>query len=299
MAKEYLFFDMECADGTHVCSVGYVLCDRTFAVREKKDLLINPECPFRLSREGFDPFVQLAYSEKEFYDSPTFAKTYKTLAALFTAPDRVILGHSISSDLHYLTSACARYHKPQLLPDVYDTQKFYAKYKEEKQVRSLEAIVADLEIDTSRLCEHKSCDDAEMSMLVAKELCARLDCDIDELLQNNRDGIVRGKDVLLAKALRDIKKQHPTTRRVPSVCLGDTDDYDLDRRIRLIEHVYSRGYTYTDSPKKCRIFVCLGASGARENLCDETVAAGKRVRKMTREEFSKLLGVPVDEHGGI
>lgn len=301
MANEYMFFDMECADGTHVCSVGYVICDAAFVVREKRDMLIDPQCKFKLSRAGFDPWIRLAYPEKAFYDSPTFAARYTELQALFTAPDRVFLGHSILSDLHFLAAACARYHKPQLLPDVYDTQKFYAAYTEQKQMRSLEAIVQDLGIDASHLCEHKSCDDAEMSMLVAKELCARYECTLPALLQKHRGTVVRGKDAVLAQAVRHLKKQypHPPNRRVPAVCLGDTDDYDVDARIRLAQALYRKGYAYAESVAKCRFFVSFGYSGAREEAFAKAVAAGKRIRKITPDELSRMLGVTVDSRGGI
>ena len=50
----YLFFDIECADGTHMCSFGYVLVDEKFNILEKDDILINPKCAFRLGRDEFD-----------------------------------------------------------------------------------------------------------------------------------------------------------------------------------------------------------------------------------------------------
>lgn len=297
-AMEYLFFDMECADGTHICSLGYVLTDASFSVREKKDILINPACPFKLSRAGFDPWIRLAYTEKQFYANPTFAERYDEIRSLLCAPNRILLGHSITSDLNFLVKACTRYDLPLLLPDVYDTQHMYATYKEEKQARSLEYIVADLGADTTCLTEHKSCDDAEMAMLTAKRLCELRNCTLAELLEQNPHSKVCGKSIVLARVIREHKKAFPKSRRAPLVCLGDTPDYDLDRRTRLIEHIFTRGYGYTDTPAKCRYFVDFGYGGARKNACAAAEKEGKRIRVITAQELSDMLHVPVDALGG-
>ena len=298
IAMQYLFFDMECADGTHICSLGYVLTDAYFSVREKKDILINPDCPFKLSRAGFDPWIRLAYTEKQFYAHPKFPARYDEIRSLLCAPDRVLLGHSITSDLNFLIKACMRYDLPLLLPDVYDTQLMYARYKAEKQARSLEYIVADLGADTTHLTEHKSCDDAEMAMLTAKRLCELSGCTLAELLAQNPQSKVCGRSIVLARAVRENKKAYPKSRHAPVVCLGDTPDYDLDRRIRLINRIFARGYGYTDNPAKCRYFVDFGGNGERKNACAAAEKEGKRIRKITPRELSDMLRAPVDAFGG-
>ena len=35
----YLYFDIECCDGKHICSFGYVITDENFNILEKKILL--------------------------------------------------------------------------------------------------------------------------------------------------------------------------------------------------------------------------------------------------------------------
>ena len=45
---EYLFFDIECCDGNHICSFGYVIINSDFEILEKRDLVINPEKVFKL-----------------------------------------------------------------------------------------------------------------------------------------------------------------------------------------------------------------------------------------------------------
>lgn len=295
---DYLFFDIECADGIHICSVGYVLTDEAFCVREKKDILVNPACPFKLSRAGFDPYVKLAYPQKQFYANPDFARRYETLRALLCAPDRVTLGHSVGSDLSFLEKACARYGLPPILPDVYDTQQMYARYRGVSQMCSLENIVADLGVDASQLTEHKSCDDAEMSMLVAKKLCEEKGCALPALLADSGDCLVRGKEVSLAAGVRAIKKKYALSRRVPAVCLGDADDYDVSRRLKLIETLYQRGYGYTTNPAKCRFFVRLRTDGARTQACRAAMDAGKKIKSIGTRELSDMLRVPVSDDGG-
>ena len=45
---KYLFFDIECWDGNHICSFGYVIINSDFEILEKRDLVINPEKVFKL-----------------------------------------------------------------------------------------------------------------------------------------------------------------------------------------------------------------------------------------------------------
>ena len=45
----------------------------------------------------------------------------------------------------------------------------------------LEKIVDELELEREGLILHKSCDDAELSFLIAKALCKKLGCTLKEL----------------------------------------------------------------------------------------------------------------------
>ena len=60
---KYLFFDIECCDGNHMCSFGYVIVNNNFEILEKKDLVMNPEKEFRLGRYTFNPRIHLAYNK--------------------------------------------------------------------------------------------------------------------------------------------------------------------------------------------------------------------------------------------
>lgn len=168
-----------------MCSFGYVIVDDKFNIKEKKDILINPKKKFKPSRSGFDARIQLAYAEDEFIKYPKFLNTYDEIKSLLIKKNRIILGHSVDYDLKYLFRACKRYNQPEIKVKAYDTQKIYSK----KNRVALHKIVGELGIDISNLKEHKSCDDAEMSMLYIKAICDKGNITIDELLRKNQDSI--------------------------------------------------------------------------------------------------------------
>ena len=69
---KYLFLDIECSNGSDICSIGYVIADDKFNVIQQKDMLINPESKFVLSNRAGTQGIKLAYSEQEFYAAPAF-----------------------------------------------------------------------------------------------------------------------------------------------------------------------------------------------------------------------------------
>ena len=76
----YLFFDIECADGNRaICEYGYVLTDEKFNVLRKRNILMDPECPFNLTgREGQEDLV-LTYPYSEYYKYYPFDDSYETI----------------------------------------------------------------------------------------------------------------------------------------------------------------------------------------------------------------------------
>ena len=203
----YLYFDIECCDGNHMCSFGYVITNENFEILKKEDIVINPEKKFGLGRDRFNPRISLAYSEDVFKKSPNFKYYYQTIKDLLKSDNMVLLGHSISSDIKYLKIACERYGLEKIDLNVYDTQKFYYRYDNKYPSRGLENILLDLSIDTGSLSEHKSCDDAQMSMLVTKEICKRLNVTLQELLIMCEDAIENGQEKELTKKQYDLMKQ--------------------------------------------------------------------------------------------
>ena len=293
---DYLFFDMECADGNRACSFGYVLANEKFEILEKRDLLINPECKFRLGRSGEEPYIRLSYKEDEFRKAPNFAKVYDKIRALLTAENRILLGHSISSDIGFLEKACSRYSKEYFTFEVYDTQKIYSLCARERQMRSLEYIVSELGIDASHLTEHKSCDDAEMTMLVAKALTKRCECGIEELLQTNCASTVSSASLAINRAVKELKACYPKRKKAPAICISDAiKELDATKRINLLKTIFARGFGYSSTVQKCAYYVSNGQFGAKEQAYEECFAEGQTIRKITPAELGELLKISVSE----
>lgn len=179
----YLFFDIECADGQRMCSFGYVLVDEKFNILSKEDILINPKCQFRLGRNKFDPNIELAYPESEFKKHKVFPCYYDKIKDLIQNKDTVSCGHSVQSDMGFIRFACNRYSMDLIEYKAFDTQRAFALSREPHRNRALHTIIEELDIDISHLHEHKSCDDAELTMLVAKKLCETENCSFSELME--------------------------------------------------------------------------------------------------------------------
>lgn len=177
----YLFFDIECADGTHMCSFGYVLVDEKFNILEKDDILINPKCAFRLGRDEFDPNIELAYPTSEFTKQKVFPCYYDRIKDLILNKCTMPVGHSVQSDMSFIRLACNRYNLDLIEYRAFDTQRVYALYSGTHN-KKLINIIEELDIDISGLHEHKSCDDAELTMRVAKKLCELESCNMDKLI---------------------------------------------------------------------------------------------------------------------
>lgn len=291
---KYLFFDIECANGHDICSFGYVLTDEALNVERKGDLLINPQCPFRLGRYKGAPEINLAYTEKEFRRSPTFAARYDEIAALLTAPDTKILGHSVDSDINFLVTACKRYNKPQFALDAYDTQKIYAALSEEHQCCALNKIVTELGITVDGLAEHKSCDDAEMTMLVAKELCRRENCSMAELLAAHEDCLTNLEIMerlhrlsRLRKVMKARQKLHPEYVSWQTVCVSDAiEPQDFEGRLQFVKELYKRHYAYSPDESECTYLV---VPDGEEN---DTATP----KKITVDKLSTMLRLKLNGH---
>ena len=184
---DYLFYDIECSDGRHMCSFGYVITDEYFNILEKADILINPEAIFhtgawsKKNREK-DPGIELAYPKERFKANPTFTARYERIQRLLQHDDRKIIGFSHHNDALFLTVACKRYELPVIDYKFYDAQEMFGESRNIVNQVALNAIAEALEVDLSKLVQHRSDDDAEASMLVTKALCEDLGLTLEELI---------------------------------------------------------------------------------------------------------------------
>ena len=308
---KYLFFDIECCDGVHMCSFGYVIINNNFEILDKKDLVMNPEAKFNLGGYRKNPRIDLAYNEDTFIKQKSFKNFYDKIKELLTAKDTILLGHSIKSDLQYLKIACERYDLPILDLKVYDTQNFYYQLNNKYSSRSLDNIIKDLGIDISDLFEHKSDDDAYMSMLVTKEICKRLNCSIDEILELCDKSLIdsdkkvekseRAQKRQFSKKLKAIAEKYPERNSWKSICLSDSiKENNINGRFNLIKTIFDNGYNYTCKASICYYFVTGQSYGERDLSCDNHIENGDRqITKITLKDLSKMLGVEVNEFGEI
>ena len=64
---KYLFFDIECCDGVHICEFGYVLTNDKFEILDRDCFLINPDRKFNLTgrKDQRDLHLHLHTKRKE------------------------------------------------------------------------------------------------------------------------------------------------------------------------------------------------------------------------------------------
>lgn len=288
---DYLFFDTECADGNRLCSFGYVLCDRDFNIVEKRDILINPECSFRLGR-GDEQWITLSYPEEEFKKAQNFAAQYELLKNILCAPNRVLFGHGISADLGFFERATLRYRKPKLDLAVFDTQILYSLAYNDPQTRGLDYIVDSVGADRSQLTEHKSCDDAHMSMLCAAAVAKTLGCGIDGLTKM-RSAAVKSDSLILGRAVKEVRRRYPKLKKAKQVCISDALQYaNYEGRINFICLLAYRGYGYTNTVSKAEYYVTYG----EDCLKERAYRSSGNVTAVTPEQMGKILNANVNEH---
>ena len=185
---KYLFFDIECADGNRaICEFGYVLTDEKFNVLRKRNIIIDPECRFRLrGRKDQDDLV-LTYPEEEYSKYYPLDDSYEAIRDIMTQDDLMIFGHAVSNDIGFLFKDCERYHLDLFDYNAYDVQAMLPVFsKQEKKYTSLENAYIDLvpkEI-RSKLFDHRACDDAIKTMLVFKAMVTTLGFTAQDLIES-------------------------------------------------------------------------------------------------------------------
>ncbi len=326
---EYLFFDIECSDGIHICTFGYTLFDEKFNLVKREDIIINPETPILSSlmkkRAGFT----LAYPSKTFKKAPVFPHFYQTIKDLLTAKNRVNIGHAAYNDARFIKTACLRYELPVFDFEFKDTQQLFKHFIPSLEV---EGLTPSTDIGLDRLCEilevavedlHRSDADAFMTKQVFVKMSEKFGVSVEELLkkQNGGGGIRRG-DVELDKPKRMLSDEKLTTndmsnknrkllKRVLERITGD-EGYErtLENRkvaisfgyenrnftslLKIIKEIYNRGGEYINDGTEADIFLYRKKGGnpqcMRQRQALERSKKGHLVEFMTVDEFLLLLG---------
>ncbi|MBQ9115964.1 MAG: hypothetical protein IJY04_02985, partial [Clostridia bacterium] len=176
----YLFFDIECCDGKHICEFGYVLTDESFNVISRNVITINPNMPFDLTARPNHKELELYYSDAKYYLSPTFPELYEEIKGIVTAPDQMIFGHAIENDAKFLSTACIRYDLPPIDFKFYDSQKLFDHVEETGSTTSLELAIEKYSLPKPEYFHRSDCD-AYATMELIRILMGKLEISPTEL----------------------------------------------------------------------------------------------------------------------
>ncbi len=325
---KYLFFDIECSDGAHICEFGYVLCDENFCIEEKKCLCMNPDAPFCLRRPGDkNDEIKLFFTEDEYRRQPLFTRFYEEIKSLITAPETKVLGYALHNDAGFIKNACERYDLMPIDFVFYDVQKMFSeKFCEgEKNPYSLEKALDKVGVD--RLNLHKSDDDAEMTMKLLQKMCISLGTDIEETISQCSTCVGRSENFVIeylteslpfiletadsdetklsksckARVLRRLlaaltseRKAKDNPLKGKSVCFGmNIEENDFRSTLILVRMIYRQGGSYVLKSSKCDFFVrsAENVRCPRYESVKRSGRIGKKTTVLSFEDFLTMLGL--------
>ena len=169
--QRLVFFDLECAncfDGVgKVCEFGAVTTDLDFNILQRDFMLINPEDRFALAGRNGSPDLKLAYSEKTYFSSPKLAYYESKIRSIMEAEGTLVAGFAIGNDVSFLATDLNSYELPQVEYPCFDVQEWVSPPDHSLSLEKAYAEVVPTE-EKRPFQEHRSVDDAEMTMLVAK-----------------------------------------------------------------------------------------------------------------------------------
>ena len=211
---KYLFFDIESSDGSYgICEFGFVITDEMFNVLVKKIYLINPKKKFNTEGRPGRPDVKLFYSKEEYENAPSFDDLYENIKFVLEQKDVMIFGHAVDNDINYLRKGCERYKLPYINFDAYDVQRMFSYFSQERtKFASLGSVVEKLvpEEERSKLVEHRSVDDAYLTMLTLKSMVFELEFNVNDLIESSPGCKVISKEFIeKIKAREKDRREHP------------------------------------------------------------------------------------------
>ena len=301
---KYLFFDIECSNGHNICSFGYVIADQSFCILQKEDIVINPESPILLAPHGKRPKIQLAYSDDYLKHQPTFDAFYPKIKGLLCDKNTILFGHSISSDFGFLNLACKRYNLPGLEIEGYDMQKAYQMVSNCQHVQSLESIIEELQI-SHELVFHKSCDDAEATMLICQKIFEKYQLNMQNFkkkfancLRKNSTSTSKELKSNFTQKVNELRKKHLKAARPQKVAFSDGfKTLSPKTQFKHITNLFKAGFDYTNRIKDCDIFVVDDKAGNRKKYFDSLRAQGLQKSSITKNQLAKLLSERIDATG--
>mgnify|MGYP003295108515 CR=1 FL=1 len=209
----YLFFDIEASDGNYgVCEFGVVITDEKFNTTYQKLYLINPKKKFNTVGRHGRPDVNLSFPKEEYLKAPEYDEVYENIKYCLEQKDIMVFGHAVDNDINYLRKACDRYKLPYINFDAYDVQRMFSYFgKERRKFASLVSVIEELipEEERNKLIEHRSVDDAYMTMLTLKAMLAELGFSVNDMIDVCKGCKIISKDFIeRIKAKEKDKREH-------------------------------------------------------------------------------------------
>lgn len=295
----YLFFDLECADGRNICEFGYVIVDEKFNIINKDILLINPECQFNLVNRKKGKDLHLAYDYNEYKKYPNFEGYYEQIKGLINMEDCIILGHSILNDLRFLETACVRYNLPKFDINCFDTQQIIPKTFPVGKL-SLIHYFEELKIDIPKeLTFHRSIDDAIATMELMKGVCNKQELSLQQILEKF-EPLSLSTITISKKAQREIdrknlfdkiiylRKKYASRKYKQKVCFSNKIDFNT--QLNLIEDIFKNSFEFTNALSKADIYVKGDIESSRDRFLNNNKVEKKaNLKVFTLEEFYNFL----------
>ena len=316
---KYLAFDIEAANGFNpasICSIGIVIADENFEILRKENLWINPRSKYNLNGTRPNVGIDLHLDKKLLEKSPDFKGRYEEIKSLLTAPDTIVLGHAVDSDVRMLNAATKKYNLPCINFEFICSQLLYKCFKGDINVKGLDKIADELGLQFQ---QHYSDEDALMSMLTLKFLCQTTKKTVDELLKeyNIRRGLNKDFEITRSVSVTgQLSKKNITKNAVEKIkqkisqlnkaktnkgskFKGKTVALSRDLEVAeenvwvpVVEKIVLEGGEYTARVGKCDYYVKVAdtseSSASRERYLKMRLDRGDSVQLVSAEEFLKI-----------
>ena len=310
---KYLAFDIEAANGYKlysICSIGVVIADENFNVLHSTNIWINPKCKYNLNGTRQNVGIDLKLDKQLLDSSPDFPLVYQKIKDMLEDDSVVVLGHAVDADVRMLNAACNHYRLPPINFKFICSQLLYKMYKGEKEVKALNKIANELNLEFS---QHNSESDAWMSLQTLKYLVQTTNLSLNQLLEKYQIRIGENNDFDLTRSvslLENVSKKHVTqkalqklketyyqteqkTNLLNNAVFGIARSYELTQKgVELVEKIAQNGGRYSTYLKKCNFYVMAEPSTQQDALREKRVEElqnEKLITILTQEEFDKMV----------
>ena len=311
---KYLFFDIECCDGVHMCEFGYVLIDAQFNIINRECITINPEHKFRLTGRSDAKDITLGFPEEVYFNSPIFPDVYDRIKAILETPNCQIVGFSIRDDNKFLATAWDIYGLPPIPFEFVDFQRLYRAYTHDKNRTSIEKMSLALGIEDIVL--HKSDDDSYAVMRALQWVSNKEGLDIANtlkylkkvsgnykaeqakehnasLLVKCMDGYEKAQKKYLKNFIKKLEKHPPLRPQIfsgKSICISkQMQKTRFNEYLNLIKALYDGGGIYTGKASECDIFVECSADDEEDIRLESAKKAIEEGRLIEIVSLAEIL----------